>query len=178
MILSDHEILQAVKWKTIIIDPFDKDNLGPSSYDIHLSNILFCYNNFALDVKKENKLSQIGFEEHGLLLQPNELYLGTTIESVESSRYMTFLDGKSSLARLGISVHLTAGRIDMGFKGHITLEITCVQPVRIYPCMSIGQLIYMESKGPIINRYQNRPSSKYKGINTEQSVNSKMYKEL
>lgn len=177
MILSDSEILKARKMGEILIDPFDENNLGPHSYDLKLDKILAVYNSDVLDCKKDNPIRYIEIKEGGFILTPGRLYLGKTVEYTESNKYIPFIDGRSSLARLGINIHITAGRGDIGFKGHWTLEISCIEPVIIYPFIKIAQIYYMESKGKILNSYDKRKSSKYVQVG-DFAVESKMNKEL
>lgn len=160
MILTDSKILKEIKKGNILITPFNKNYLGSNSYDVHLANKLGIYEDSILDAKKHNKLFLFEINE-GYILQPNKLYLGTTLEYTETFNYVPFIEGKSSTGRLGISIHATAGKGDIGFKGYWTLEITVTQPVKIYPFMPIAQLIYFKTKGECINPYDKKESAKY-----------------
>lgn len=160
MILTHTEILKAID-ESIIIKPFCIYDLGSNSYDVHLSKHLAVYKDAILDAKSDNELEHFEIPEDGFVLQPNVLYLGSTIEYTETHRHVPFLEGKSSTGRLGISIHATAGKGDIGFCGHWTLEISCIQPVRIYAGMPIGQLIYFESQGECLNPYNEKESAKY-----------------
>lgn len=178
MILSDSEILKAIDKGEIIIDPFNRENLGPHSYDLRLDYKLSVYSGCVLDVREENYTEDIEmYENIDFKLKPGIIYLGKTVEYTESNKYIPFIDGRSSLARLGINIHITAGRGDIGFKGHWTLEITCVQPVKIYPYMKIAQIYYIESKGKILNPYDKRKSSKYVHV-SDYPIGSKINKEF
>ncbi len=161
MILSDSQILEQIKQKTIIIKPFDKKCLGSNSYDVHLGNTLAIYKDATLDSKRHNQVEYIKIPKQGFVLMPGVLYLGTTQEYTESLAHVPFLEGKSSTGRLGISIHATAGKGDVGFKGYWTLEITVSQPVKIYAKMPIGQLIYFAVEGKVINSYEKKTSAKY-----------------
>ena len=97
----------------------------------------------------------------GLVLQPGAVYLGVTEEYTETHRHVPFLEGKSSIGRLGIDIHATAGKGDVGFCNHWTLEISVAQPVRVYHLMPIGQLIYFEVSGKIDTLYSTKKSAKY-----------------
>jgi dCTP deaminase len=132
MILTDQEILKNIDSKEIIIEPFDKKCLGSNSYDVHLGKYLGTYNDEILDSKKNNEITYFKIPKEGFILQPNELYLGITQEYTETLKHVPFLEGKSSTGRLGISIHATAGKGDIGFKGFWTLEISCIKPVKIY----------------------------------------------
>jgi dCTP deaminase len=162
MILSDSAILQAIESNSIVIKPFDIACLGPNSYDVHLSKYLATYNTHILDAKVHNQVTHFEIPPEGFVLQPNVLYLGATVEYTETRDLVPFLDGKSSTGRLGINIHATAGRGDVGFCNHWTLELYSVQPVRVYAGMPIGQLYYSEVKGTV-----NRPYNKIGKYNGE-----------
>jgi dCTP deaminase len=161
MILSDSEILNQMEDGNIAIFPFNIEHLGSNSYDVHLGKTLAVYDSEVLDAKKHNKINCFNIPKEGFVLQPNVLYLGSTIEYTETYRHVPILEGKSSTGRLGISIHITAGLGDVNFKGYWTLEITAVKPVRIYANMPIGQLVYHAIKGNVINPYDTKKSAKY-----------------
>lgn len=175
MILSDKKILEAIQKGEILIDPFDISCLGTNSYDVHLGGTLATYTNVELDAKKHNEIQFIEIEEDGFLLIPGNLYLGVTEEYTETHKTVPFLEGKSSVGRLGIDIHATAGKGDVGFCNHWTLEISCVQPVRVYKGMPIGQLIYFQVEGEIQNLYHKKAGAKYNG-KTARPVESMMWK--
>ncbi|MBK6564433.1 MAG: dCTP deaminase [Saprospiraceae bacterium] len=175
MILTDREILQCIKEGTIVIEPFQNENLGTNSYDVHLGKWLAVYENHELDAKKHNKIRYIEIEEEGFVLQPGTLYLGVTEEYTETHNTVPFLEGKSSIGRLGIDIHATAGKGDVGFCNTWTLEISCVQPVRVYAGMPVGQLIYFKVSGEIHNYYNKKPNAKY-NQRTDKPVESMMWK--
>ncbi|MFZ1705380.1 MAG: dCTP deaminase [Saprospiraceae bacterium] len=175
MILTDKEILQSIDNKMIVIEPFDRDCLGTNSYDVHLGKFLAVYENHELDAKKHNKIRYIELNEAGFVLQPGTLYLGVTNEYTETHDTVPFLEGKSSVGRLGIDIHATAGKGDVGFCNTWTLEISCVQPVRVYPLMPIGQLIYFKVSGEIHHYYHKKPNAKY-NTKTDKPVESMMWK--
>lgn len=161
MILSDKKILEAVRNGDIVIEPFDSNMLGTNSYDVHLSKYLAVYESEVLDAKKHNKINHFEIPEEGFVLQPGVLYLGVTEEYTETHTTVPFLEGKSSVGRLGIDIHATAGKGDVGFCNTWTLEISCTQPVRVYGGMPIGQLIYFSVEGEIENYYNRKPGAKY-----------------
>src|SRR5690606_18964311 len=132
-----------------------------NSYDVHLGKTLGLYTDDVLDSKKHNKIEYIEIPEEGFVLQPNQFYLGVTEEYTETHKHVPFLEGKSSVGRLGIDIHATAGKGDVGFCNHWTLEISVAQPVRVYAGMPIAQLIYFEVKGDIAMPYNRKPSAKY-----------------
>ena len=108
-------------------------------------------------------------------MQPGTLYLGSTLEYTETFAHVPFLEGKSSMGRLGIDIHATAGKGDVGFCNTWTLEISCVQPVRVYAGMPIGQLIYFMVEGHIENYYNKKAGAKY-NQKTTRPVESMMWK--
>lgn len=175
MILTDAEILNEIKKKTIVISPFRPSCLGSNSYDVHLGKWLAVYTCDVLDAKKENPLKYFEIPKEGFVLQPNELYLGVTEEYTETHRAVPFLEGKSSGARLGISIHATAGKGDIGFQGTWTLEISVVKPCRVYAGMPIGQLLYFTASPNVLNPYNKKPSAKY-NKQSEKPVGSMMWK--
>ena len=162
MMLSGKEIEKKLG-SEIIIEPFNKKQLNPNSYNLRLHNELLVYDEDILDMKKENKTKSITIPEEGLVLEPGKLYLGRTIEYTETKNYVPMLEGRSSIGRLGLFIHVTAGFGDVGFKGYWTLEIFCVQPIRIYPSVEVCQIYYHGIDG----EYEEYTSGKYqsnKGI--------------
>lgn len=175
MILSDKKILQEIEKGTIVIKPFDIECLGTNSYDVHLSKYLATYRNKELDVRKHNRIEIFEIPAKGYVLKPDMLYLGVTCEYTETHAHVPFLEGKSSIGRLGIDIHATAGKGDVGFCNTWTLEISVKQPVRIYARMPIGQLIYFEVSGDIRNYYNEKVSAKY-AQRSDKPVESMMWK--
>ena len=175
MILSDKKILQSIKDKEIVIKPFRKKCLGTNSYDVHLGKYLAVYQSRVLDAKKHNQIEEIIIPKNGFVIEPGTLYLGVTEEYTETHNSVPFLEGKSSVGRLGIDIHATAGKGDVGFCNTWTLEISCVQPVRIYAGMPIGQLIYFAVEGEIENYYNKKSDAKYIKRTTK-PVESMMWK--
>ncbi|MCB0664606.1 MAG: dCTP deaminase [Saprospiraceae bacterium] len=161
MILSDKKILELMDRGEIVIEPFDPASMGTNSYDVHLGKYLAVYIDECLDARKHNKIREVVIPEDGYVLQPGKLYLGVTEEYTETHTCVPFLEGKSSIGRLGIDIHATAGKGDVGFCNTWTLEISCVQPVRIYAGMPVGQLIYFKVEGEIKNYYNRKSSAKY-----------------
>ena len=175
MILSDKRILEEIEKKTIIIKPYDREKLGSNSYDVHLGSSLAVYKDKILDAKKHNEVDHFEIPEEGFVLEPNLLYLGVTLEYTETHAHVPFLEGKSSTGRLGIDIHATAGKGDIGFCGHWTLEISCKIPVRIYAGMPIGQLIYFPLEGEVEVSYDSKKNAKYSN-QPNKPVESMMWK--
>jgi len=161
MILSDKQILAEIEKGNILVEPYRKECLGTNSYDVHLGKYLATYRNRCLDARLHNEIDEILIPPEGFVLEPNTLYLGVTEEYTETLAHVPFLEGKSSTGRLGIVIHATAGKGDVGFCNTWTLEISCIQPVRIYAGMPIGQLIYFTVDGDVQNMYNTKKNAKY-----------------
>lgn len=175
MILSDNKIKEAIAKGQIVIEPYRPECLGTNSYDVHLGKWLAVYKDPVLDARKHNEISYFEIPEEGYILRPGILYLGVTEEYTETHNSVPFLEGKSSVGRLGIDIHATAGKGDVGFCNTWTLEISCTQPVRIYKGMPIGQLIYFLVDGDIENYYNRKGDAKYND-RTDKPVESMMWK--
>lgn len=175
MILSDSKILEAIARKEIVIEPYNRECLGSNSYDVHLGKYLAVYVDQVLDARKHNPIRHLEIGEEGFVLQPGTLYLGVTQEYTETHNCVPFLEGKSSVGRLGIDIHATAGKGDVGFCNTWTLEISVSMPVRVYAGMPIGQLIYFAVDGHVENTYNNKVSAKY-NERTVRPVESMMWK--
>lgn len=169
MILSGIEIKNRLN-KDIFINPFEDNKLNPNSYNLCLDNKLLVYENETLDMKCPQGTREIIIPDEGILLEPQRLYLGKTIEYTRTENLVPMLEGRSSIGRLGLFVHITAGFGDVGFSGFWTLEIFCVQPIRIYAGVEICQIYYHDISKPFENydsgKYQNnkgiQPSMLYK----------------
>ena len=172
MILSGKEIAHLYLEGDISIEPFDPKQVNPNSYNLRLHNELYVYTDDVLDMKKPNPVEQIIIPETGYTLQPNTLYLGRTVERTHTDKYVPMLEGRSSVGRLGICIHVTAGFGDVGFNGFWTLELFCIHPVIIYPNTEICQIYYHEIKGD----YDLYKSGKYN--NNEGIQPSLMYKDF
>lgn len=143
----------------LVIDPFDPGRCGPNSYDVTLADTLLEYVTHVLHCREENPTVATVIPSEGYLLKPGRLYLGSTVERVECRGVVPWIDGRSSIGRLGIHIHATAGRGDDGFRGTFTLEISVVQPVWIHPGIRIGQLTFVKTHGerePYSGRYQDQ----------------------
>ncbi len=175
MILSDSEILLSIERGEIVIDPYRRDSLGSNSYDVHLGEWLATYNDEVLDARKHNRITAFRIPEEGYVLTPARFYLGVTLEYTESHKHVPFLEGKSSVGRLGIDIHATAGKGDVGFCNHWTLEISVKQPIRVYAGMPVGQLIYFTTSGDVQVPYNVKGSAKYNG-RSDKPVESMMWK--
>ena len=174
MILSDVKIREEMRRGRIVIRPFRADCLGTNSYDVHLGRYLAVYTHGALDARSPNAVREFRIPKDGYVLVPGQLYLGVTEEYTETHGFVPFLEGKSSVGRLGIDIHSTAGKGDEGFCNYWTLEMSVKLPVRIYGGMPVGQLIYFEISGPVAHSYSAKRSAKYRRVSTHPTP-SRMY---
>lgn len=158
MILTGPEIRSRLG-TDIIIDPFDERQLNPNSYNLRLHDELLVYEEIVLDMRRPNRFRRYVIPPEGLVLQPRQLYLGRTVERTETNNLVPMLEGRSSVGRLGLFVHVTAGFGDVGFRGFWTLEMFAVHPIRIYPGIPICQIFYHTLIGEVSeytsNKYQN-----------------------
>lgn len=201
MIQADKDIKLAIASGAVVFDPFDPTCVGTNSYDVKLARTLRAYalppttrlghawSSFkrlfgsypvTLDCKREAPVYDLVIPDEGLVLYPGHLYLAATIEYTEALETVPFLEGKSSLGRLGLSIHVTAGKGDVGFCGHWTAECTVIYPLRVYAGMPIGQVIFHGvSQVPEID-YAAKASQKYAAQHTKSDdpkpVASRMYK--
>ena len=172
MILSGHEIKQQIAAKNIVIEPFDERFVGPNSYDLHLADDMLIYDEMILDPEQKNRTLRLTIPPEGLVLRPGRVYLASTQEYTETHRHVPMLVGRSSIGRLGLFVHVTAGFGDIGFCGNWTLELTCVEPVRVYPGMELCQIFYQTVEGEVLDKY----NGKYQG--SREVVESRIYREM
>ncbi len=180
MILSGEEIRKQLG-NNINIDPFNPARLNPNSYNLTLHHDLLTYEEVVLDMKKSNRVRRLSIPEEGFVLEPNKLYLGRTVERTETHSFVPMIEGRSSIGRLGLFVHVTAGFGDVGFCGFWTLEMFAVQPIKIYPGVSICQIFYHQIAGEYqeytSDKYQNnrdiQPSLLYKELNPNESTGDK-----
>jgi dCTP deaminase len=173
MILSGAEIAARLG-RDIKIEPFDRGQLNPNSYNLTLHHELMVYEEVVLDMAKANRVRRVTVPAEGLVLSPNQLYLGRTSERTETHNLVPMIEGRSSVGRLGLFVHVTAGFGDVGFCGFWTLEMFAVQPVRIYAGVPICQIFYHEIAGSIVeydSKYQNnrdiQPSLMFQELNPD-----------
>lgn len=164
------EIQKQIKIGNIEIYPYDERLINPNSYNLRLHNELLTYTDDILDMEKPLNTEKIIIPEDGLVLHPGKLYLGRTYEKTSTNSLVPMLEARSSIGRLGLFIHVTAGFGDIGFSGYWTLEIQCIQPVKIYPMVEICQIYYHTLDGEFeiykSGKYQNntgiQPSLLYK----------------
>lgn len=161
MRLTGNEILTELNRGKISITPFDKKNLGANSYDVRLAPTLHRVTSEILDFNQKIEYEAITIPAEGYTLLPNEFYLGVTLEHTSTELYLPILDGRSTVARYGLSIHQTAGFGDIGFSGHWTLEITVVKPTVVYPGMRIAQISFDRVQGEIHKKYTGNYANQY-----------------
>ena len=171
MILSGLEIKKRLN-ETIFIEPYKEEQLNTNSYNMSLHNELLVYEENILDMKKKNNYKKIIIPEEGLLLEQGKLYLGRTIEYTRTEDTVPMLEGRSSIGRLGLFIHVTAGFGDIGFSGYWTLEMFCISPIRIYAGVEICQIFYHTVEGD----YEKYDSEKYQNNKGVQA--SLLYKDF
>jgi dCTP deaminase len=173
MILSDHTIREELAAGRIVIDPLDPSCVQPSSVDLHMDRYFRVFRNHTMRVidvrERQEELTELveASEEDPFILHPGEFVLGSTLERVAlPDDLVGRLEGKSSLGRLGLLIHSTAGFVDSGFNGHLTLELSNVAnlPITLYPGMKIGQISFLRMTTPADVPYGSTAvGSKYQG---------------
>jgi len=173
MLLSDRDILAQIESGRVVLDPYDPAMIQPSSIDVRLDKFFRIFDNHkyaAIDPAVEQpELTRLVEVEAGkpFVLHPGEFVLGSTYESVSlPDDVAARLEGKSSLGRLGLLTHSTAGFIDPGFDGNVTLELsnTATLPINLWPGMKIGQLCFFQLSSPAVNPYgSEKYGSRYRG---------------
>lgn len=183
MILSGNEIIKRVESGDIYIDEFDPEKVNPNSYNLRLAPVLGVYEHNGeevvvtqydehgepmigysrtyLDMAKPLVLNEFEIPEDGYVLEPGKLYLGRTYERTITKNLVPMLEGRSSTGRLGIESNICAGFGDAGFDGYWTLEISVIEPVKIYPMIEICQIYYQTIEGEVMNY----DKGKYQGNN-------------
>lgn len=172
-VLADRDIRARIEAHAIVIEPYDAGDLQPSSVDLHLDRTFRVFRNNRypyIDVRQAQpdltEMVTVG-EDEGFILHPGEFVLGQTLEWVElPSDLVARLEGKSSLGRLGLLIHSTAGYVDPGWRGNLTLELSNVSnlPIALYPGMRIGQISFLELSSPVERPYGSPGlGSKYQG---------------
>jgi dCTP deaminase len=173
MVLSDRTIRRFIDEGRIEIDPFEEELVQPSSVDVRVDRLFRVFHNARypyIDVKQPmddlTELVEVN-DDDPFILHPGEFVLGSTLERIRlPDDLVARLEGKSSLGRLGLLTHSTAGFIDAGFSGHLTLELSNVAtlPIKLWPGMKIGQLCFFALSSPAEEPYgSGRPGSRYQG---------------
>lgn len=174
MLLSGDEIRRRQD-TAIRIEPFCDERVNPNSYNLSLHNELLIYEEVVLDAASPNRYRRIEIPAEGLTLQPGQLYLGRTVEYTETRGLVPMIQGRSSLGRLGLFINPGGSLGDSGYCGTWTLEMHCVQPVRIYAGMEVCQIYYLQLEGSCegysSDKYQNsrdiRPSQMFRELGSD-----------
>lgn len=154
--LTGSEIIKQIELGNIVITPFNKQAINPNSYNVTLNKSLLTYADKVIDFKKQNPTKKIIIPSTGYTLRPGTLYLGRTNEYCATDKFIPEISGRSSIGRLGIEIHATAGFGDIGFKGTWTLEITVAMPVIVYPDIEFGQVSFITPYGDTDILYEGR----------------------
>lgn len=168
MILSGEEI-RRLQGSGLVIDPFDPDRLNPNSYNLTLHDELLVYEEIVLDAAAPNRYARIKIPAEGITLHPGQLYLGRTTERLETDELVPRIQGRCSLARLGLFICPGGSLGVAGYRGTWTLEMFVIQPVKIYPFMQVCQIYFHQLTGDLGSygngKYENstdiRPSEMY-----------------
>lgn len=175
-ILTGNEIDREISLGEISVTPYERSQINPASLDLRLGGKIAVYAERFLDCKVEQPVSVVETPVGGPIgLQPGELYLMHTVERISTKRYAPVLDGKSSLGRLGIKIHETAGYGDPGYDGQYTLEVTVVKPTRVYVGMRFCQIRFHTLVGELTDY---AASGSYQGDFAEGPVPSRCYKQF
>jgi len=182
MLLSDRTIKELIKKGELVIKPFSEELIGPSSIDLRLGNEFIFFNRLKIEaidpsrpIDEYVERVKIG-NDKPLILHPGQFIIATTLEYIKLPSYISArIEGRSSIARLGVIVHSTGGFVDAGFEGQLTLEMSNINivPVKLYPGMKIAQLAFFMQDKPSETPYSKRKSSKY--IKQEGPTPSKIY---
>src|SRR5262245_21208356 len=156
MILTGLEIKKQVYLKRIHISPFVEEYINPNGYDYRLHEDLLEIIDYPIDAKNKSEFRRIKIPEQGFVLQPGQLYLGSTFEEIGSDYYVTSLSGRSSVGRLGLFLQITADLGHQGAKHCWTLEFKVVQPLIVYPMMKIGQVSFWSVDGSQNHLYKGK----------------------
>jgi dCTP deaminase len=172
VILSDRDIVKRIKDKSLVIKPFKPNMVQPSTVDLTLHPKVLVFNNYQtglIDVRKKQDISKkVNMGKNGwFVVHPGEFILGSTVERVSIPKDLAAkLEGKSSLGRLGLIVHATAGYVDPGFQGDLTLEISNISnlPIKLYAHMKIAQIAFHQMSSEVLSPYgRKKLGSKYQG---------------
>ncbi len=158
MILTGDEITRECQQGRIVIDPFDSSCVNPNSYNFKLSSVLRVYDDEVIDTRTPNRSSTIEIPPAGYVLEAGRLYLGASIERMGSAHYAPTYAARSSVARLGLFINLSAPLGDIGFIGCWTIQLFPIHKIRVYAGMKIGQMMFWQPKGRIHlydGKYQN-----------------------
>ncbi|MFJ2397393.1 dCTP deaminase domain-containing protein [Streptomyces sp. NPDC087843] len=149
MILTGPEIAREREAGRLILDPFDPGQVQPNSYNLTLGPTLACYTGEVLDTRRENPCTLVTIPEEGFVLEPDRIYLGSSVEVLGSNHLVPVIRARSGAARLGLFVHVTADLIDVGSIGQSTFQFHAVQPVRVHAGDRLAQVTFWTTQGDI-----------------------------
>lgn len=168
--LTGNRIHEEVASGRIVIHPYNRKLLNPNSYNYRLSPILKRLTSEVVDCNTDDEYVDITIPEDGYILEPGECYLGATVEVFGSDSYASLVTGRSSIGRKFVTNHITAGLIDQGFFGNITLEIVSFKRTRVYPGMRFGQIFWFTTSGEALlyeGRYQGQRGPTLSRLHTD-----------
>ncbi|RQP21742.1 dCTP deaminase [Piscinibacter terrae] len=149
MILTGEEITNRVSSGDIVIAPFLPQNVNPNSYNFRLHSHMKVYEEGVIDIKEEKRTTDLHIGPEGVVLEPMRLYLASTIETMGSTKFVPTYAARSSIARLGMFINLSASLGDIGFIGRWTIQLLAVNRIRLYAGMNIGQMMFWKVQGDI-----------------------------
>lgn len=158
MILTGIQIKEECHKRRIKISPFNEEHITTNSFDLTLGDTLLKYENQLIDAKLPQDFQEIKIDKDGYQMNAGDFLLGHSNEKLGSDHFVPIIHGRSSVARLGLFVHVTADLIDIGWHGQVTFQFYSTLPVRLYPGMRIGQVTFWKPKGEILlykGKYQN-----------------------
>lgn len=167
--LTGHKIKREIEKGNIAISPYKPERIGPNSYDLAIGSKLKLITSKLVGPDLPTAYDNIDIDEP-YILQPGKLYLGSTQEITKTDKYVPCIDGRSSIARLGMVVHLSAGYGDVGFANHWTLEIMVAIPFEVRTGMILAQVYFFKRDGKVKSLYRMRPNSHYADISSEPQV--------
>ncbi|WP_406834891.1 dCTP deaminase domain-containing protein [Streptomyces sp. AHU1] len=150
MILTGPEIAREREMGRLILEPFHQDGVQPNSFDLTLGPTLAVYTSEVLDTREENPHTILTIPDGGIVLQPDRIYLGSSIEVLGSRHHVPIIRSRSGAARLGLFLHVTADLIDIGSIGQVTFQLHAVQPVRVYAGDRLAQVTFWRVQGDIV----------------------------
>jgi dCTP deaminase len=150
VILTGPEIVREREEGRLVLEPFDKEHVQPNSYNLTLGPTLAFYTGEVLDTRQQNLHTTVDIPEEGYVLQPDRIYLGSSVEVLGSTRHVPIIRSRSGAARLGLFLHVTADLIDIGSIGQSTFQLHAVQPVRVYAGDRLAQVTFWRTQGEII----------------------------
>lgn len=189
-VLTGKEIIRQVKNSNIQVTPYLEENVGANSLDLRLGKVLVTHvdlntskgmpgyvaaEQVVLDTKKEDKVFRTEIPDEGIILKPGIMYLASTMEEIFTDKYVPFVDGRSSFARKGAQVHITAGVCEIGFRGTVTLEIKVTYPIRVYPGDRVCQVYYHTIEGEA-SLYRGRYQGQQEPTASRMHIKDKKYK--